>query len=242
MELKTLRLQKLNVKDITAFDNKVKLSLLNEWEQLARLVPIRIRQPVDGAIRKVFGTFETGIREAFKLLDNGDWSDEARRRKLDQIKQDVVKTCKGEVEKLNLLIHEETEKLNTQLAIPKPDGIDQGELLNLKSDLKMLLDALTPPAAMARLGVELERALETKDEAKTWLLGASDWPAFYLESRGRHRDEWDGVKKNTLVNRQNSDQAELWRVLNLLTDQQKGLPMIVRAIQFYASISVDYLP
>ena len=54
----------------------------------------------------------------------------------------------------------------------RPKDIDQGELLNLKADLKMLLDTMDKSAARMRLGQELEKALETGNGVKAWLLGA----------------------------------------------------------------------
>jgi len=53
----------------------------------------------------------------------------------------------------------------------------------------------------------LKRALETGNGVKAWLLGASDWPSLYMESRGVLPEEWEKAKETVLVNRQDQNQG-----------------------------------
>ncbi len=136
----------------------------------------------------------------------------------------------------------EVERLQEVLTVPKPKGLDQGELLNLKADLKMLLDTLEKGAAQRRLAQELEKALATGDEVKAWLLGASDWPSLYMESRGVLPEEWEKTKETVLINRQDEKQAEARRLLKLLTGKQKSVATTIKSVRFYAGVCVDKLP
>jgi len=128
------------------------------------------------------------------------------------------------------------------LTVPKPKDLDQGELLNLKADLKMLLDTMDKSAARMRLGQELEKALETGNEVKAWLLGASDWPSLYMESRGFIPEEWEKTKETALINRQDQKQAAARQLLKLLTNKQKSVVATIKSVRFYASVCVDKLP
>src|SRR5690606_19651269 len=101
-------------------------------------------------IAAVTGALGKAQNEIISLLDNGDISDDYRRRKMDEAKQMVVKTYTAEVEKMNEALQKEGERLQEVLTVPKPKELDQGELLNLKADLKMLLDTMDKSAARMR--------------------------------------------------------------------------------------------
>ena len=220
----------------------VRTVLLTEWSKIADQVPTALRNAVDAGIAAVTGALEKAQKEVISLLGNGDISDEYRRRRLDEVKQEVVETYTAEVEKMNEALQKEVQRLQEVLTVPKPKELDQGELLNLKADLKMLLDTMDKSAARMRLGQELEKALETGDEVKAWLLGASDWPSLYMESRGFPPSEWEKTKEAALINRQDQKQAEARRLLKLLTDKQKSVAATIKSIRFYASVCVDKLP
>ena len=220
----------------------VRTALLVEWNKIADQVPTALKDVVDAGIAAVTGALGKAQNEIISLLDNGDISDEYRRRKMDEVKQMVVETYTAEVEKMNEALQKEVERLQEILTVPKPKELDQGELLNLKADLKMLLDTMDKSAARMRLGQELEKALETGDEVKAWLLGASDWPSLYMESRGFPPSEWEKTKEAALINRQDQKQAEARRLLKLLTDKQKSVAATIKSIRFYASVCVDKLP
>lgn len=219
----------------------VKTALLVEWNKIADQVPTALKDVVDAGIAAVTGALGKAQNEIISLLDNGDISDDYRRRKMDEVKQMVVKTYTAEVEKMNEALQKEVERLQEVLTVPKPKELDQGELLNLKADLKMLLDTMDKSAARMRLGQELEKALETGDEVKAWLLGASDWPSLYMESRGFPPNEWEKTKETALVNRQDQKQAEARRLLKLLTDKQKSVAATIKSVRFYAAVCVDKL-
>jgi len=220
----------------------VKTALLVEWNKIADQVPTALKDVEDAGIAAVTGALGKAQNEIISLLDNGDISDDYRRRKMDEVKQMVVETYTAEVEKMNEALQKEVERLQEILTVPKPKELDQGELLNLKTDLKMLLDTMDKSAARMRLGQELEKALETGDEVKAWLLGASDWPSLYMESRGFPPSEWEKTKETALVNRQDQKQAEARRLLKLLTDKQKSVAATIKSIRFYALVCVDKLP
>ncbi len=220
----------------------VRTVLLTEWGKIADQVPTALRNAVDAGIAAVTGAIEKAQNEIISLLDNGDISDDYRRRKMDEVKQMVVETYTAEVEKMNQALQAEVEKLQETLTVPKPKDLDQGELLNLKTDLKMLLDTMDKSAARMRLGQELEKALETGNEVKAWLLGASDWPSLYMESRGFPPSEWEKTKEAALINRQDQKQAEARRLLKLLTDKQKSVAATIKSVRFYAAVCVDKLP
>lgn len=220
----------------------VKTALLVEWNKIADQVPTTLRNAVDAGIAAVTGALGKAQNEIISLLDNGDISDDYRRRKMDEVKQMVVETYTAEVEKINEALQKEAERLQEILTVPKPKELDQGELLNLKADLKMLLDTMDKSAARMRLGQELEKALETGDEVKAWLLGASDWPSLYMESRGFPPSEWEKTKEAALINRQDQKQAEARRLLKLLTDKQKSVAATIKSVRFYAAVCVDKLP
>ena len=197
---------------------------------------------MDAGIAAVTGALGKAQNEIISLLGNGDISDEYRRRKMDEVKQMVVETYTAEVEKMNEALQKEVERLQEILTVPKPKELGQGELLNLKTDLKMLLDTMDKSAARVRLGNELEKAQETGDEVKASLLGASDWPSLYMESRGFPPSEWEKTKETALVNRQDQKQAEARRLLKLLTDKQKSVAATIKSVRFYAAVCVDKLP
>ena len=220
----------------------VRTVLLVEWNKIADQVPAALRNAVDAGIAAVTNAIEKAQKEVISLLGNGDISDEYRRRRLDEVKQEVVETYTAEVEKMNEALQKEVERLQEILTVPKPKELDQGELLNLKADLKMLLDTLSKSAARMRLGQELEKALETGDEVKAWLLGASDWPSLYMESRGFPPSEWEKTKETALINRQDQKQAEARRLLKLLTNKQKSVAATIKSVRFYAAVCVDKLP
>ena len=220
----------------------VKTALLVEWNKIADQVPTTLRNAVDAGIAAVTGALGKAQNEIISLLDNGDISDDYRRRKMDEVKQMVVETYTAEVEKMNEALQKEAQRLQEVLTVPKPKELDQGELLNLKADLKMLLDTMDKSAARMRLGQELEKALETGNGVKAWLLGASEWPSLYMESRGFPPSEWEKTKETALVNRQDQKQGEARRLLKLLTDKQKSVAATIKSIRFYASVCVDKLP
>jgi hypothetical protein len=231
----------INMMGIKEYET-VRTVLLTEWSKIADQVPTTLRNAVDAGIAAVTGAIEKAQNEVISLLGNGDISDEYRRRKMDEVKQMVVETYTAEVEKMNEALQKEVERLQEILTVPKPKELDQGELLNLKTDLKMLLDTMDKSAARMRLGQELEKALETGDEVKAWLLGASDWPSLYMESRGFPPSEWEKTKEAALINRQDQEQAEARRLLKLLTDKQKSVVATIKSVRFYASVCVDKLP
>jgi len=220
----------------------VRTALLVEWNKIADQVPTALKDVVDAGIAAVTGAIEKAQNEVISLLGNGDISDEYRRRKMDEVKQMVVETYTAEVEKMNEALQKEAQRLQEVLTVPKPKELDQGELLNLKTDLKMLLDTMDKSAARMRLGQELEKALETGNEVKAWLLGASEWPSLYMESRGFPPSEWEKTKETALVNRQDQKQAEARRLLKLLTDKQKSVAATIKSVRFYAAVCVDKLP
>lgn len=220
----------------------VRTVLLTEWSKIADQVPTALKSAVDAGIAAVTSALGKAQNEIISLLDNGDISDDYRRRKMDEVKQMVVETYTAEVEKMNEALQKEVERLQEILTVPKPKELDQGELLNLKTDLKMLLDTMDKSAARMRLGQELEKALETGNGVKAWLLGASDWPSLYMESRGVLPEEWEKAKETVLVNRQDQNQAEARRLLKLLTDKQKSVAATIKSVRFYAAVCVDKLP
>ncbi len=220
----------------------VRTALLVEWNKIADQVPTALKDVVDAGIAAVIGAIEKAQNEIISLLDNGDISDDYRRRKMDEVKQMVVETYTAEVEKMNEALQKEAQRLQEVLTVPKPKELDQGELLNLKADLKMLLDTMDKSAARMRLGQELEKALETGNGVKAWLLGASEWPSLYMESRGFPPSEWEKTKETALVNRQDQKQAEARRLLKLLTDKQKSVAATIKSVRFYAAVCVDKLP
>ena len=220
----------------------VRTVLLTEWSKIADQVPTTLRNAVDAGIAAVTGAIEKAQNEVISLLGNGDISDDYRRRKMGEVKQMVVETYTAEVEKMNEALQKEVERLQEILTVPKPKELDQGELLNLKADLKMLLDTLSKSAAKMRLGQELEKALETGDEVKAWLLGASDWPSLYMESRGFIPEEWEKTKEAALINRQDQKQAAARQLLKLLTNKQKSVAATIKSVRFYAAVCVDKLP
>jgi len=79
----------------------VRTVLLTEWGKIADQVPTTLRNAVDAGIAAVTGAIEKAQNEIISLLDNGDISDEYRRRKMDEVKQMVVETYTAEVEKMN---------------------------------------------------------------------------------------------------------------------------------------------
>jgi hypothetical protein len=220
----------------------VKTALLVEWNKIADQVPTALKDVVDAGIAAVTGALGKAQNEIISLLDNGDISDDYRRRKMDEVKQMVVETYTAEVEKMNEALQKEAQRLQEVLTVPKPKELDQGELLNLKADLKMLLDTMDKSAARMRLGQELEKALETGNGVKAWLLGASEWPSLYMESRGFPPSEWEKTKEAALINRQDQKQAEARRLLKLLTDKQKSVAATIKSVRFYAAVCVDKLP
>jgi len=219
----------------------VKTVLLTEWSKIADQVPTALKSAVDAGIATVTSALEKAQKEVISLLDNGDISDDYRRRKMDEVKQMVVETYTAEVEKMNQALQKEIERLQEVLTVPKPKELDQGELLNLKADLKMLLDTLSKSAAKMRLGQELEKALETGNEVKAWLLGASDWPSLYMESRGFTPVEWEIARETALINRQDQKQAAARQLLKLLTNKQKSVAATIKSVRFYAAVCVDKL-
>ena len=220
----------------------VRTALLVEWNKIADQVPTALKDVVDAGIAAVTGALGKAQNEIISLLDNGDISDDYRRRKMDEVKQMVVETYTAEVEKMNQALQAEVERLQELLTVPKPKDIDQGELLNLKADLKMLLDTLSKSAARMRLSQELEKALETGNEVKAWLLGASEWPSLYMESRGFIPEEWEKTKEAALINRQDQKQAAARQLLKLLTNKQKSVAATIKSVRFYAAVCVDKLP
>jgi len=111
----------------------VRTALLVEWNKIADQVPTTLRNAVDAGIAAVTGAIEKAQNEVISLLDNGDISDEYRRRKMGEVKQMVVETYTAEVEKMNEALQKEVERLQEILTVPKPKELDQGELLNLKT-------------------------------------------------------------------------------------------------------------
>jgi len=220
----------------------VRTALLVEWNKIADQVPTALKDVVDAGIAAVTSALGKAQNEIISLLDNGDISDDYRRRKMDEVKQMVVETYTAEVEKMNEALQKEAQRLQEVLTVPKHKELDQGELLNLKADLKMLLDTMDKSAARMRLGQELEKALETGNGVKAWLLGASEWPSLYMESRGFPPSEWEKTKETALVNRQDQKQAEARRLLKLLTDKQKSVAATIKSVRFYAAVCVDKLP
>ncbi len=231
----------MNMMGIKEYET-VRTALLVEWNKIADQVPTTLRNAVDAGIAAVTGAIEKAQNEVISLLGNGDISDEYRRRKMDEAKQMVVETYTAEVEKMNEALQKEVERLQEILTVPKPKELDQGELLNLKADLKMLLDTLSKSAAKMRLSQELEKALETGNEVKAWLLGASEWPSLYMESRGFIPEEWEKAKETALINRQDQKQAAARQLLKLLTNKQKSVVATIKSVRFYASVCVDKLP
>jgi hypothetical protein len=219
----------------------VRTSLVTMWNKIADQMPADLRNTVDAGIAAITGTLEKAQEELIALLGDNDYSDDYRRRKRAEIKQALVETYTAEIEKMHQAMYKEVERLQELLTVPKPEKLDQGELLNLKADLKMLLDSMDRSKVKMRLGQELEKALETSNEVKAWLLGASDWPSLYMESRGFTPEEWVAAREAVLINRQDQKQAEARELLKLLTNKQKGVAATINSIRFYAKACVDQL-
>lgn len=219
----------------------VRTSLVTMWNKIADQMPADLRNTVDAGIAAITGTLEKAQEELIALLGDNDYSDDYRRRKRAEIKQALVETYTAEIEKMHQAMYKEVERLQELLTVPKPEKLDQGELLNLKADLKMLLDSMDRSKVKMRLGQELEKALETSNEVKAWLLGASDWPSLYMESRGFTPEEWVAAREAVLINRQDQKQAEARALLKLLTNNQKGVAATINSIRFYAKACVDQL-
>lgn len=219
----------------------VRTSLVTMWNKIADQMPADLRNTVDAGIAAITGTLEKAQEELIALLGDNDYSDDYRRRKRAEIKQALVETYTAEIEKMHQAMYKEVERLQELLTVPKPEKLDQGELLNLKADLKMLLDSMDRSKVKMRLGQELEKALETSNEVKAWLLGASDWPSLYMESRGFTPEEWVAAREAVLINRQDQKQAEARELLKLLTNNQKGVAATINSIRFYAKACVDQL-
>lgn len=220
----------------------VRTALLTTWGKIADQVPSALRSVIDAGIAAVTGALGKAQNEIISLLDNGDISDDYRRRKMDEVKQMVVETYTAEVEKMNEALQKEVEKLQELLMVPKPEKLDQSELLNLKTDLKMLLDSMDRSKVKMRLCQELEKALETGYEIMAWLLGASEWPSLYMESRGFNPEEWVSARETVLINRQDQKQAEARALLKLITNKQNGVAATINSMRFYAHVCVDKLP
>lgn len=220
----------------------VRTSLVTMWNKIADQMPADLRNTVDAGIAAITGTLEKAQEELIALLGDNDYSDDYRRRKRAEIKQALVETYTAEIEKMHQAMYKEAQRLQEVLTVPKPKELDQGELLNLKADLKMLLDTLSKSAAKMRLSQELEKALETGNEVKAWLLGASEWPSLYMESRGFIPEEWEKAKETALINRQDQKQAAARQLLKLLTNKQKSVVATIKSVRFYASVCVDKLP
>lgn len=76
-------------------------------------------------------------------------------------------------------------------ARPQPeDAAQEAALANLKTDLRMVLDA-TPASGLVHELLELLAQYQAaNNQLAVWLLAVSDWPALYLRSRGRDTVEW----------------------------------------------------
>jgi hypothetical protein len=233
-------MEAMTMMGIKAYET-VRTSLVTMWNKIADQMPADLRNTVDAGIAAITGTLEKAQEELIALLGDNDYSDDYRRRKRAEIKQALVETYTAEIEKMHQAMYKEVERLQELLTVPKPEKLDQGELLNLKADLKMLLDSMDRSKVKMRLGQELEKALETSNEVKAWLLGASDWPSLYMESRGFTPEEWVAAREAVLINRQDQKQAEARELLKLLTNNQKGVAATINSIRFYAKACVDQL-
>lgn len=225
---------------IKAYES-IKAGLLTMWNGISEQTPSSLKDAVNAGIAKITDALEVAQLKITALTSDKDYSDEYKQRRIAEIKQSNTEVYTAEVDKLNQALQEEVEKLQGILAIPKPKELDHGELLNLKADLKMLLDSLDNRTAKTRLSQELEKAIEKGDEIKAWLLGASNWPALYMESRGVSPEEWEAAKETALVNKQTQEQAEARQLLKLLTNKQKGVAAAINSIRFYAKACAGQL-
>jgi hypothetical protein len=98
----------------------VKTALLVEWNKIADQVPTALKDVVDAGIAAVTGALGKAQNEIISLLDNGDISDDYRRRKMDEVKQMVVETYTAEVEKMNEALQKEAQRLQEVLTVPPP--------------------------------------------------------------------------------------------------------------------------
>lgn len=124
---------------------------------------------------------------------------------------------------------------------PGDAALQEAQLANIRSDVRMVLDAM--PAAQVRneLVKELERRVAVGDTLGVWLLaGDSGWTESYLRSRGldEHVFEWQ-VKAAQVLAPDGDDDGKLARRILSVVDTPRGLAGAVAAMRHITAGLLD---
>lgn len=217
-------------------------SINKMWDNLAPVLPITFRQPFEAGKEAILKELDQLTATVSKIKGNVDLTHEAQLRQINEALAAARARIDENMQKLIKLAQDLKAQLEKELAPAKPDKIDQGELLNLKNDLRMVLDALDPRQALNRMAQALEEALTTGDSLTVWLLGGSNWPFLYLESRGiTNRAEWEDVRDKALAKVASEEQIKARNLLQKL-EGPSGVEGVIRSLRLYVGARLDSMP
>lgn len=218
------------------------LTSINQlWDNLAPSLPIAFRQRFEAGKEAVINEIPQLTTAISKVKGNVDLTPEAKKRMINEAFSKARANIDANLEKLMELVQDLKTNLQQQLAPAKPERIDYGELANLKDDLRMVLDALEPRQALDRMAQALEEALTSSDALTVWLLGGSNWPFLYVESRGiTNRAEWEDARDKALAKFASEEQFKARNLLQKL-EGPSGVQGVISGLRLYVNAALASL-
>jgi len=220
--------------------NELFTAVNTKWESLAPSFPLSFRQPFEAGKNRITQALDETARKIEKIQAGDIYSDQEKARQKAELLAQARQTISGELEKLQKLVNDFKVQTATGLLPAKPTELDQGELLNLKADLQMLLNSLEPRKALQRMGELLDGSIKNKDGLPTWLLGGSNWPSLYTESRGLNPAEWEVVRNEVLAANMDEKQAQAWNQMKKL-EGPDGVNGVLMSLKFVTNVALDKL-
>jgi len=210
------------------------------WDNVAPALPITFRQPFEATKEAILREIEEVTAKVQAIHGNVDYTAEAKQRQVNATLADYVPRIEAGLEKLTKLTQDLKAQVEKEISPAKPEKVDQGELLNLKSDLRMVLDPLEPRQALSRMAAALEQFLTEDNGLGTWLLGASDWPRLYAESRGLNPEEWELHREKVLAKYATEKQAQARDLLKRL-EGASGVAGVIKGLRLYVGARLEAL-
>ncbi|MCG0276629.1 MAG: hypothetical protein L5655_10850 [Thermosediminibacteraceae bacterium] len=207
------------------------------YDEVAQELPITLRQKFEAEKEKITRELDECRKKIEVIKSDVDLTKEAQQRRISEVIANSRKAVDDSITNLIKLVQDAKAQAEKELTPAKPEAIDQGTLLNLKSDLRMVLDSLEPRQAIARMAEALEQFIAEGDTLGIWLLGASNWPKLYAESRKVNAEGWEILKGKVLAKYASESQIQARNLLQKLA----RVDDVIKGLRLYAGAVLDSL-
>lgn len=205
-----------------------------KWSSLSHSFPTDFKGKFEESKNTIVKILQDTKKKADAIMANPVYAEEEKQRQKAELLTKAWQQIDSELGQLQKLVEDFKVQTYNNLLPQKPKEIDQGELLNVKADLQMLLNSLEPRKAMQRMATFLSESIKNGNVLTAWLLSGSGWPQLYLESRGLNPAEWEPVRNDVIKANANEKQAEVW---SLLKEGRDGIDGFLRSLKFAVNVN-----